>query len=107
MMGYGKKAVGNAVAFEDEDEELRRDLIERGNVSTNGHGGRDNHGSRGGGGGAKSSGHQQLNVPRYLLKAKFSPYFVGTKFSSPSLWQLRYIQSIFDCLAESCCGCVR
>jgi hypothetical protein len=37
----------------------------------------------------------------------FPPYSVGAKFSSPSLWQLRYIQSIFDCLAESCCGCVQ
>jgi hypothetical protein len=44
--------------------------------------------------GAKSSGHQQLDVPRYLLKAKFS--LVGTKFSSPSLWQLRYIQSLLS-----------
>jgi hypothetical protein len=35
------------------------------------------------------------------------PISWATKFSSPSLWQLRYVQSISGCLAEICCGCVQ
>jgi hypothetical protein len=49
--------------------------------------------------GAKSmaTNGQRTNVSRVICqKRSLRPYFVGTNFSSPSLWLLRYIQSVFD-----------